>query len=803
MNPKKIIAALGLAVSILAGGAAAVPASSDPQGGAGPGADKALRPLADLGAGLDLVIRRYDGARLIAEDVLAFVSDGRVFRASSPAASPARWTADMTLSPAGSAKGASLVDIECRLVLADGAAAQAGAALRIAFDRWTTDSFVMVPAAAYNGNRFAVFPAKYPPFYDASFEGRPNLPVTITDVPRLTLGDGPSKMELTAGDMATPAFAAFFPAARKGLLLLFTQGTELGRSGLTLEESADRKRAVLLVTAPAVRERRYGNMTLSPSGDRAPDLEKGTVVTLRFRLHVFDCDGIPALYRRFFAHRKDLTGANAFTQRIPFSEALRMQRDRQNDPADRWKESGGYYKNGNGDSPFGNIQVGWVGGLMQTYPLLLGGDALSVGRATRTINVIWDKMVGRAGFLHGIYKDGQVYGDTFDQMEKRRSVAMVRKNADALNFMVKQLDALRRRSRIASIRTAWEDRTRALATAFVKLWNIHGELGQLVDVDSGALVISGSTAGAIAPAALVRASRYFDDPRYLRIAELAAEAYYRRDVVRGYTTGGPGEILQCPDSESAFALLESFVLLYEETGDKKWLGYAEDMAALASSWVVSYDHVFPAGSDLARGGARSTGAVWASVQNKHAAPGICTSSGDCLLRLYRATGDARYLELLKDIAHNILEFMGTSRRPIGSGGDGYISERVNLSDWEGPENIGGNLSWGSVSWCEVAVMLTAVEIPGIYVDPAKKRIVTFDHLEVKPVGWKGGRVELEVRNPTPYPASFTVCVDGAGLFGKRAREIFVDALPRHELGPGQTMRLAVDEDGEKGKAPRL
>ncbi len=797
---KKRILVLTLALSGLSAVGLANPG---PQSAARPAADKVLLPLAEIGAGLDLLVRRFDGARPISEDALAFTLDGGIYRAASAAGGPARWAAELTLRPAAIEKGASAVDVECRLHLAAGSAAQAGAALRLSFDRWTTDNFVMIPAAAYNGNRFAVFPAKYPPFYDASFEGKPRLPITITDVPRLTLGEGPSKMELTTGDMAAPAFVAYFPAARKGLLLLFTQQTELGNSGLTLEESADRRQASLFISAPAVRERRFGSMTLSPSGDRAPDLKEGATITLRFRIHVFACDGIPGLYRHFFAHRKDLTGANAFTHRIPFSEALLMQRDLQNDPVERWKESGGYYKNGNGDSPFGNIQVGWVGGLMQTFPLLLGGDPLSVLRSTKTINVIWDKMVGRANFLHGIYKDGQVYGDNFDQMEARRSVAMVRKNADALNFMIKQLDALKRRSRVAAIRAAWEDRTRALATAFVKLWNIHGEFGQLVDVDSGALVISGSTAGAIAPAALVRASRYFNDPRYLRIAELAAEAYYRRDVACGYTTGGPGEILQCPDSESAFAMLESFVQLHEATGDKKWLGYAEDMAALCSSWVVAYDYKFPAGSDLAKCGAHSAGAVWASVQNKHAAPGICTSSGDCLLKLYRATGDARYLALLKDIAHNILEFMCTAQRPIGSDRDGYISERVNLSDWEGPENVGGNMSWGSVSWCELAVMLTAVEIPGIYVNPRQKMVVAFDHLEVKTVGGRGGRMELEVRNPTPYPAAFTLYVDSQGLFGRRAGEILVDTLPKHELGPGQTTRLTVNDDGEKAKAPGI
>ena len=40
--------------------------------------------------------------------------------------------------------------------------------------------------------------------------------------------------------------------------------------------------------------------------------------------------------------------------------------------------------------------------------------------------------------------------------------------------------------------------------------------------------------------------------------------YYERDAVKGYTTGGPGEILQGVDSESCFGLLESMVYYKEE-----------------------------------------------------------------------------------------------------------------------------------------------------------------------------------------------------------------------------------------------
>ena len=34
-----------------------------------------------------------------------------------------------------------------------------------------------------------------------------------------------------------------------------------------------------------------------------------------------------------------------------------------------------------------------------------------------------------------------------------------------------------------------------------------------------------------------------------------------------------------------------------------------------------------------------------------ARPGICTPSGDALFKIYRATGDRRYAELLRDIVH--------------------------------------------------------------------------------------------------------------------------------------------------------
>lgn len=90
----------------------------------------------------------------------------------------------------------------------------------------------------------------------------------------------------------------------------------------------------------------------------------------------------------------------------------------------------------------------------------------------------------------------------------------------------------------------------------------------------------------------------------------------------------------------------------------------EDGASLCASWCVGYDYRYQDDTQFAARHTATTGAVWANVQNKHAAPGICTISGESLLHLYRATGNEAYLTLLKDISHNLTQFVSTPENPI-------------------------------------------------------------------------------------------------------------------------------------------
>ena len=211
---------------------------------------------------------------------------------------------------------------------------------------------------------------------------------------------------------------------------------------------------------------------------------------------------------------------------------------------------------------------------------------------------------------------------------------------------------------------------------------------------------------------------FFGEEEYLDIACRAAETYYREFVAEGLTYGGPGEAMCAPDSESSYGMVESLTVLYETTKEEKWLNYAKDAAHLFSSWVVTYSYRFPSNSEFGRLGINTVGSVFANVQNKHSAPGICTFSGKALYLLYKYTGDRAYLDLLRDIALYIPQSVSTKERPIFSRPEksipsqalpeGYINERVNMSDWEGSLEV-GTVFYGSC-WCETSLILSFTEL---------------------------------------------------------------------------------------------
>ena len=248
---------------------------------------------------------------------------------------------------------------------------------------WSTNNYVLIPASVYNGNRNRIEYRGYCTGFNAEDFYNKDLPVTHGDVPRLELEPGkPSKIEVNASNATTPAMCFYNRQTERAFILLAEQGIREGGqildNGLMIEESPDRSRATLVVSAPGVRERKPEFIGFSASPDRGIDWKTGKEVTLRLRVYSFATPDIPGLLEKFMTVRKAVTGPNHPRNLIPFSEVIRLMTGRIDS---RWHENtaGQYYCPENCDI----ICLGWVGGLMNTFPMLALGDEMHRERAYR------------------------------------------------------------------------------------------------------------------------------------------------------------------------------------------------------------------------------------------------------------------------------------------------------------------------------------------------------------------------------------------------------------------------------------
>lgn len=699
------------------------------------------------------------------------------------------------------------IEVRLRFRVDEGSVSAASCAIDFTCERWSTGHYVLMPAAVYNGNRYGRAPTTGLKLRDPRWRGHDLI--TVSPVPRLHpegepegpsepnrwgagFPGGSSRIQLLTGDLATPLLAVHLGDLGKSLFLSTDQMTTLGQTGLVVSESPDRRSARLRVAAPGVREgkRHMGR----PSYDRGADLKAGDVVDLRVVVHVVPAKDLGAFFERFFALRRELAGRPRERQDVPFAAAWRLQEGKYN--RENWVEKEGYYSVGMREVPSQDWQTGWVGGPNAAYALLVDGDARTAERALRVWDFIADQAVTPSGFVKGCYSKGTWQGDT--------SVCYLRYSADTLYFLAKTLLLLAKRPPHTVIKESWIRLARGLCDGFVAQFEREGRFVHYVDANDGSTVVGGSCAAALAPAALALCARYFNEPHYLDVAQGAAQVYVDQFLAKGITNGGPGDIFQCIDSESAAALLDSLATLWEETADARWLDAGVAMAHLASSWVMTYDFAFPPGSTFHRLDMLTTGTVWANIQNKHSAPGICTLSGDALLKLARGSGDQRLLDLLRDIAHAIPQFLSRADRPITDRRpgqrwpvmpEGWMNERVNTSDWEvrnDPANeIGVGEIFGGSCWCEATMLLTAVEVPGIYLRTDTLACTVIDHVTVQIEAVTGDSLVLAVTNPTRFDARVRLLAESGEACARPLGPITVCDLPRLVIPAGRSERFTV------------
>lgn len=667
-----------------------------------------------------------------------------------------------------------------------------GISLLVEIGDWKKEHYVFAPAAVYNGNRFVSQKLSYPPFEKRDKSEALSAPPVITDIPHLDKDGVRSKIQLRSGDLSTPAIGYYDQGKQQGFLLLGEHQVKMEYTGFTIEENLKEGKACFSIGVPAVREqykyffgeRQDGSGfypdTHAPSDDIGKCFETGEQITLQVCIAHFASASLSDFFSTFNEVR-DIYEVGKLPHTISFHTAYKAIKEKYQ----KYNFTPqGYYSVGvNWNVPQQCWQAGWIGGGMNNYSFLLEDDDLAYERGFSTFRFILDRLQNEKGWICGIYAKEIFYGDNFE-LGQPGNILLVRKNADLLFFLLKESMVLEEKGESIDL---YKDKIRSLADAFVRLFNKYGQVGQFMDIQTEELIIGNSASAGILVGAMALASEYFKHKAYLEVAEKLGDYYYRHHVALGILNGCPGEICQAPDSEAAFGLLEGYTQLYETTKNHKWLSYAKQTFEIAITWVMNYDFAFPHESTAAKLSLHTLGTVFANVQNKHSAPGICTLSGNSLLKLYRFTKDRRYLEWLYSIAHSLPQFVSLEERPILTLdkmylSPGFMNERVQTSDWEGKETIGEFLN-GS-NWPEVSMLLTFIEIPGIYVDLSHNLVYCFDHIECVIEHKDEGQMVLELFNSTRYDTQVTLLVD---------ESIDLDALKHNYYGKMRKISLRAGE----------
>lgn len=584
-------------------------------------------------------------------------------------------------------------------------------ALEVVFPGWEENTYLMLPGGAYNGNRdYEIHGTDSHVLWERRFrEGdyqkrdRPRF-VSQWTVPVTGL-DGKGVIEGGVGDLATPAAAFYFPKAKKGVIVYFEPQVAGRYTGFYFTNGLFR------VQYPA---RNYEYMRYDGKGDRTRDDPPIAVEPLaaepighltgksaesrlasRFEIVEFGCESIPALFRKFFDTRKP-----AFLD----CRRAKLPTAKEHDYLRRLAVNAIVTAQIHGGKPDNNYwwTSGWCGGPIVAAGLCEAGWSGAKEFAGITLDFMAETQEP-SGLFRGVSKDGRRLPER--KLPETENFQLSRRSADGLYYAFDLL-------RVAGSTPVRAAALRRCADAFTGIFERCGEIPEYIDVRDATPVIRGSTGAAILPAALLRAADYFGEPRYAECAKKIAEQFWQRYVSRGFCFGGAGDASDACDSESCCEMLVSFVDLAEKIGEKLWLDRAETTAHILSTWIVSYRFPFPPKSEFTRIGVNSVGSVIANLQNRHAAPGFCINSGECLLRLAKLTRDRRYRELYEDVFAFIPQVISTPERPIMGSlavkiprqlNYGSCHERVNLSGWEGMESVGE--TYWRAAWCTEAFFM--------------------------------------------------------------------------------------------------
>jgi uncharacterized protein YyaL (SSP411 family) len=176
--------------------------------------------------------------------------------------------------------------------------------------------------------------------------------------------------------------------------------------------------------------------------------------------------------------------------------------------------------------------------------------------------------------------------------------------------------------------------------------------------------------------------RLTGDGKYLAAALRAAEFCWNNGQSQGRFVGGTIDNFDVLDKEAATLSLEAYLLLFETTGERKWLDRARVAADIAETWIYLWNVALPADADNGRlhwkRGVPTAGlqliATGHSLVDAYMAFDV-----DEFARLYRHTGDEHYRDVARLLLHNTKAMVALPAHPHDLRGLGWQQEHYSLA----------------------------------------------------------------------------------------------------------------------------
>lgn len=259
------------------------------------------------------------------------------------------------------------------------------------------EEYVLLPSCCYDGNRFDVLKKDYPPLFTPE-EARVDMPVTITDVPRLNK-DGSGKIQITTGDVSVPCVGVYSKKEKKAVFVFTIQEIDGKNLGLSYEKGS------IGITYPRMRkDEMYIWPHMRKSIDTGRKFAENQKIEIPFKTMEFACESMEEFYHLFFLNRKCMGMSDKLNKAISREEQFEIQKNKMN--KFNWQEEGQFY--GVETQSEGNMvwQAGWVGGGMYTYPLMKLGGELEWERGMKTLEHVCRGISRLVSFMNPAMRRG-------------------------------------------------------------------------------------------------------------------------------------------------------------------------------------------------------------------------------------------------------------------------------------------------------------------------------------------------------------------------------------------------------------